>query len=288
MRDVTPHPADRRPDAEARGRDRPARLAARARRRLPLRRVRDAGRRCAARVRARDADAVDLRHGVVRRAPRRLGAGHGRTSSRTSGSATASRRTRGATCGSTRATRPGTSSSTPRSVASWPRRPRGPGPGSRTLRGAHEGQLRGRGHVPLRCGAPWRGPRAARSASSSARTSTSAARSAPVRPAPGDRRRRVLRAALRERRCGASTDALLRLAAGSGLDARTSSAPLAVADGGAARSRPTWTAAVALRACAPRADRCTTDADRHARGGGHVADLVPAVAAPADADGGRS
>ena len=49
------------------------------------------------------------------------------TSSRTSGSATASPRPSGATCGSTRATPPGTSSSGPRRTASW-RRTRRTGP----------------------------------------------------------------------------------------------------------------------------------------------------------------
>ena len=102
------------------------------------------------------------------------------TSSRTSGSATASRPTSGATCGSTRATRPGTRSSTPRSTASSPR-----------TRGHEEATRPSRSCMRrvYALGDQWRaefGP-VARPASGdardvlSARTSTSAARSCSTR-----------------------------------------------------------------------------------------------------------
>ena len=95
------------------------------RRALPVRRLRRPGRRRRARLRARDPDAVALRQALVHRRTRRTrGTRRWSTSSRTRGSATASRPTSGATCGSTRATRAGTSSSTPRRTASSRATPR--------------------------------------------------------------------------------------------------------------------------------------------------------------------
>ena len=102
--------------------------------RLPVRRVRHAGRRRPARVRARDADAVALRHGLVHRRPRRLGAGHGARAR-----APVVRRQRRAVGVERRVAQRGPRDlvrvhCTPRSAASWPRRPRAPARASRPSR----------------------------------------------------------------------------------------------------------------------------------------------------------
>ena len=115
------------PLADAAGRQaarraRPSRLDGGARRRLPVRRLRLARGR-----RARSASRSRRRRSRSSTAPwfdGTYGPGAARgsrrwcTSSRTCGSATASRRTSGATCGSTRATRPGTSGPSRPSTAS--------------------------------------------------------------------------------------------------------------------------------------------------------------------------